>query len=138
MMYYLSFLITVLGLIAYHVAMKKTPAGVNPFMYLIVAYLLAAVFCVPGLFLSAGSKDIKTLDWSVVGVALGVFGIEVGFLLSYRAGWNVGYTALLANTLSTILLLPYAVFVLKDGVTLSKLIGVVLCLAGLTLLVRVG
>ena len=71
-MYISSFLITVLGIITYHVGMKKVAAGVNPFLYLMIAYVVAAVFCVPGLFLASGSLVLKLIDLIVLALALGV------------------------------------------------------------------
>ena len=137
MYYYATLGIAVLGSLTYHLAIKQAPANLNPFFALAVVYALALVLCLTGLAVyPEGSRALRDLRPSVFIVALGVVGIEVGFLLAYRAGWNVGYASLLGNVVTALLLLPVAVLIFKDNVPPAKLGGVALCLAGLALLVR--
>lgn len=137
MLYYLAPCIAVLGSLTYHLAMKQAPANLNPFFALSVAYALALVFCLIGLALHPeGSRALRDLRPSIGFVALGVLFAEVGFLLAYRTGWNVGYASLLVNTSGALLLLLFAIYWFKEGVSATKLSGAALCLAGLALLVR--
>lgn len=136
-MYLSAFLIAVSGCVTYHLAMKQIPANLNPFFALSVAYLIAFILSMLGVLVYPdGSRQLTDLRWSVFGVALGIIGIEAGFLLAYRAGWNVGYAALAVNVLSTLLLLPIAILVIKQGLSVSKLTGVLLCSIGLSLLLK--
>ncbi|MBI2815128.1 MAG: hypothetical protein HYX71_12685 [Opitutae bacterium] len=135
-MYYLTLLIAVVSAASYHLAIKAQPAAVNPFLPLAVAYLLAFLVCVAGLLLwGEGSRSLAALRPSVLWLALSVVGIEVGFLLAYRAGWNIGYAALLVNVCSTLVLLPVALFYFRDQLSPQKIAGVVLSLGGLALLI---
>jgi drug/metabolite transporter (DMT)-like permease len=136
-MYYATLLVAVVSVAGYHLSIKAQPAAVNPFLPLAAAYFIAFFVCVAGLFLwSDGSRSLTALRPSVLWLALSVVGIEVGFLLAYRAGWNVGYAALLVNVCSTLVLLPVALLYFKDQLDPQKIAGVVLSLAGLALLLN--
>lgn len=137
MNYYLAILIAVAGNLTYHIAIKQAPTNLNPFFALAVAYFAAFVLCLVGIALyPEGSRALRDLRPSIFWVALGVVGVEVGFLLAYRLGWNIGYASLLVNVLATLVLLPITIYFFKEGVSAAKFGGVALCLAGLALLVR--
>lgn len=136
-MFYASALVAVVSVAGYHLSIKAQSPTVNPFLPLAAAYFIAFFVCVAGLFIwSEGSRSLTALRPNVVWLALSVVGIEVGFLLAYRAGWNVGYAALLVNVCSTLVLLPVALFYFKDQLGLQKITGIVLSLAGLALLIK--
>jgi drug/metabolite transporter (DMT)-like permease len=136
-MYYLALVIATVGAVVYHLAMKQLPATLNPFFPLAVAYAGALALCSLGLWLwPDGSRSWHDLRPSVAGVALGVVGIEVGFLLAYRSGWNVGYAALAMNACSALLLAPIAAAFFKEDFGVQKIAGMILSLAGLFLLMK--
>lgn len=136
-MYYFALALAVVSAAVYHLSMKVLPGTVNPFLPLTVAYAMALAICTVGLFLwPEGSRSLQALRPSVIGVALGVVGIEVGFLLAYRAGWNIGYAALAANLGTTLLLLPIGLLFFKDHLSPQRMAGVALSLAGLGLLLK--
>ena len=136
-MYYTSILIALVGSVIYHTSMKSIPKELNPFFGLAVIYFLAFIISIVAMFCwPDGSRRISDLQFGVGGVALGVLGIEMGFLLAYRAGWHVGYTALMVNVLSVLILLPIAIVFMKQGVTILKLAGIVLSVAGLAMLMK--
>ena len=88
-MYYASALVAVVSVAGYHLSIKAQSPTVNPFLPLAAAYFIAFFVCVAGLFFwSDGSRSLTALRPSVVWLALSVVGIEVGFLLAYRAGWK--------------------------------------------------
>lgn len=136
-MYLLSLAIATTGAVVYHLSMKQLPENLNPFFPLAAAYVGALALCLIGLWLwPTGSRSLSALRPSVAGVAIGVVGIEVGFLLAYRAGWNVGYAALAANAASALVLAPLACLIFKEQFTFNKAAGMALCLAGILLLVK--
>jgi drug/metabolite transporter (DMT)-like permease len=67
-------------------------------------------------------------------VAVGILGIELGFLLAYRAGWNVGLAALSSNLLTTLVLLPLGYLLFREQPSLARMGGVVLSMLGLWLM----
>lgn len=136
-MYYAAIAIAIVSSASYHLSIKTQPGTVNPFLPLAVAYLAAFAVCVAGLFLwTEGSRSLAALRPNVLWLALSVVGIEVGFLLAYRAGWNVGYAALAVNVCSALALLPFALLLFKQQIDSGKLAGMVLSLAGLFLLLK--
>ena len=78
--------------------------------------------------------ELKQLNWASIGLALAVMGIEFGYLLMYRAGWNLGIAAVLVTVLAALILVPVAVFVFKHKLSWVNIAGILVCLAGLVML----
>lgn len=68
----------------------------------------------------------------MLGVA--IVGLEFGYIMAYRAGWNISVGSLVANIILAIVLIPVGIFFYKEGFDLNKVFGVILCLAGLILI----
>ena len=99
--FYLSFGIAVLASVLYHIFQKATPQGVNPAIGLIVTYLVALVlsFFLLGLFPLEKSvwDEFRKVNWASLALGVGIVGLEVGFLLAYRSGWNLSIAAVAAK-----------------------------------------
>ena len=80
------------------------------------------------------TTELKQLNWASVGLAIAVVGIEFGFLLTYRSGWNLGIAAVLVNVIASLILVPVAIYVFKDKISLINVLGILVCLAGLVML----
>ena len=78
--------------------------------------------------------EIKQLNWASMGLAIAVVGIEFGFLLVYRSGWNLGIAAVLVNVVASLILVPVAIWVFKDKISWINVMGILVCLAGLVML----
>jgi multidrug transporter EmrE-like cation transporter len=78
--------------------------------------------------------EVRQLNWASYLLAFSIVGLEIGFLLVYRAGWNVGIAAVLVNVVASLLLVPVALFVFKQQLTWVNIIGILVCLAGLIML----
>lgn len=133
--YVFSIVLVVLSNVIYNVAQKSTPKGANPFTALLVTYITAAILTVilsffyktEDNFFSSFSK----LNWTSIALGISIVGLEFGYLLAYRAGWNISIGSLVANIALAIILIPVGIIAYKEGFELHKIIGVVLCLAGL-------
>ncbi len=137
MFYYLAMLFAVVGSVIYHLCIKKIPSTVNPFFTLFVAYMGAAALCLVGLLaMGEGRRDLAAISPWHFGLALGVVGIEIGFLLAYRVGWQVGYAAISVNVLTTMILIPLGVLTYQERFTLQKAGGLAACIFGLVLLIK--
>ena len=77
---------------------------------------------------------MKELNWATFALGFGIVGLELGFLLAYRAGWNLSLGALYSNVMVTVLLLPIGVLVFKETLTGRHWVGLALALSGLMLL----
>lgn len=133
-MYVLAFILAITGSVVYHLSIKYVPNGVNPFLSLSLSYGIALLLCLPGIYLYEGGRSLQILNWSVAGVALGILGIEVGFLLLYRAGGHLGVSSLLTNAASTLLLLPIGLLFFREAFSVTRLMGMVVTLGGLWLM----
>jgi len=61
--------------------------------------------------------ELRRLNWASYLLAVAIVGLEVGFLLVYRSGWNIGLAAVLVNVVASLLLVPLALFVFKIALT---------------------
>ncbi len=123
--------------VLYHVAQKSIPAGVHPLLSVAVTYATALLFTLLLWPLSPGGapkvSDIGQLNWATLGVALSAVGIEIGFLLAYRAGWNINIGSLIVSVAVALLLIPTGALLFKEHLSAANVAGIVLCLAGLVL-----
>ena len=133
-MYVLAVILAIAGSVVYHLSIKFVPSGVNPFLSLSVSYGIALLLCLPGIYLYEGRRNFQILNWSVTGVALGMLGIEIGFLLLYRAGGHLGVSSLLTNAASTLLLLPIGLLFFREAFSVTRLLGMGIALCGLWLM----
>jgi drug/metabolite transporter (DMT)-like permease len=78
--------------------------------------------------------ELKKLNWASIGLAVAVVGIEFGFLLTYRSGWNLGIAAVMVNVVASLLLIPVAIFFFKDKISWINIMGILVCLVGLVML----
>lgn len=135
-MYLSALLLAVAGSVIYHLSLKHVPQAVNPFLTLAVSYGLAMLLCLVGMLFSPGSRSLLAVNWSSSGVALGILGIELGFLLAYRAGWQMGVASLSANVISTLVLLPLGFLLFREQPSLLRLGGAMVSLTGLWLMLQ--
>ncbi len=119
----------------YHVCSKSTPRDANMFMSLVVTYLVATASSIAFYLFSAQNNgilsDVKSLNWTSILLGVGIFGIELGFIKMYRAGWNISAASLLTNAAISILLIFIGLIFYREHLSTNQMIGIVLCLAGL-------
>jgi len=138
MMYYVSVSIAVVSSALYHFSQKATPRGVNPPISLLVTYAVAMLLTVCLLYFMPAQKgilaEVHQLNWASYVLAVSIVGLEVGFLLIYRSGWNIGLAAVLVNVVASLILVPVALLVFKDRLNWVNIAGILTCLAGLIML----
>lgn len=126
--------------VAYHVVLKMTPAGANPLLSLLVTYgavamLFAAVLAFgPGTF--EWRQELRSLNWTAIALAFAIIGLDLGFILLYRSGFEVSLGALVTQTAAAMLLVGIGVLVFREKLSLANGLGIALCLAGLWLVNR--
>ena len=137
-LFYFSISLAIASSALYHFVAKSTPSSVNFTVSLLVTYAIAFVITLTGFFFfpvkNGVLAEIRQLNWASIGLAVAVVGIEFGFLLSYRAGWNLGIAAVLVNVIASLILVPVAIVVFKDEITWVNVLGILVCLAGLVML----
>ena len=137
-LFYFSITLAILSSSLYHFMAKSTPSNVNSTVSLLVTYAVAFVVTLLGFFffpVTGGIKaELTKLNWASVGLAIAIVGIEFGFLLVYRSGWNLGIVAVLTNVVASLILVPVAIFLFKDRLTWVNIMGIFVCLIGLLML----
>ena len=136
--FYFSITLAIASSALYHFSAKSTPANVNFPISLLVTYAVALgiVFVATFFFPTkiGFMFELKQLNWASFLLAIAIVGIEFGFLLVYRSGWNLGIAAVLVNVVASLILVPVAIFVFKDKLNWVNIVGILVCLAGLIML----
>ena len=137
-LFYFSITLAIASSALYHFTAKSTPSNVNFTVSLLVTYAIAFVVTFVGFFFFPAENgilaEIKQLNWASIALAVAIVGIEFGFLLTYRAGWNLGIAAVLVNVIASLILVPVAIFLFKDEISWINILGILVCLAGLVML----
>jgi drug/metabolite transporter (DMT)-like permease len=137
-LFYFSITLAILSSALYHFVAKSTPTNVNFTVSLLVTYAIAFIVTLIGFFFFPATNgitaELKQLNWASIGLAIAIVGIEYGFLLTYRAGWNLGIAAVLVNVVASLILLPVAIFLFKDKISWINILGIVVCFIGLIML----
>ena len=131
-------LLVILSNFFYHIVQKVTPQDVHPILSLMVSYLGALLLCVVLLVVSPPKEGFRQafrqMNWTSIVLAVTILGIEAGYLLAYRSGWSLNISALVVTVTVTILLIPTGVLLFSEKLSAHRVIGIVVCIAGLLLL----
>jgi drug/metabolite transporter (DMT)-like permease len=137
-LFYFSITLAIFSSALYHFTAKSTPSNVNFTVSLLVTYGVAFMVVLFAFFFFPSKNglifELRQLNWASIVLAIAVVGIEFGFLLTYRAGWNLGIAAVLATVASSLILIPIAIFIFKDKISWVNILGILVCLAGLVML----
>lgn len=139
-MFYLSIAITIVANLIYHISQKSISQTANPIISIIVSYLFALVVSICLIPFSPTKislmNDLRALNWATIAVGIAIVGVELGFLLAYRTGWNISVAATVCSSTCMILLICVGIFYFKEQLSPSKMAGIILCLVGLIMIVR--
>ncbi len=119
----------------YQICAKSVPKEIDPFASLIVTYLVGAAASAVLYFAlrSEGSlvKECGKLNWAPFVLGIVIVGLEAGWIYAYKAGWQVSTGFIVQSAFLAGVLLFVGYFLYRESLTWNKLVGVVLCLAGL-------
>ena len=138
-MFYFSFFLVVAGNILYHLSQKSIPKGLNPAFSVTVSYVVAlALSAALYPFLSAQPirESAREINWASAGVGVSAVAIEFGFLLAYRAGWNLSIASATASAAIALILIPVGILLYRERLSALNVVGLLLCLVGLVLVIR--
>ncbi len=130
--------LVVLSNVLYQICAKSVPEGMNPLASLTITYVVGAVvslilYFVLGRGGSLVSEWQKT-NWAPFVLGLCIVGLEVGFIYAYKAGWPVSTAQIVQAAFLAVILIFVGFFLYKEQLTWNKIVGVLVCLAGLTLI----
>lgn len=123
--------------LCYHLLSKSLPGNTNPFIGLVATYGVAFIgsmilFWITKNTIFANEKNSINIFNLIIGMI--IIGVEGGYMLMYRAGWEVSKASVFANIVLAGLLLILGTVLFKESIDAKKIIGVVLCALGITLL----
>jgi uncharacterized membrane protein len=134
--YYLPIALIIVANVFYNICTKSTPESANPFLSLMMTYLVAAIFtCF--LFIVTGGLErpvlssLKELNWTSYVLGFSVVFLELGYILAYRLGWNISIGSLVANIGLAIILIPIGILCYQEVLSINHIFGIMLCVLGL-------
>ena len=126
--------------VAYHLITKLVPAGASPVATLCSAYLFVFLLCAGILLVTPTEAGFRghfaQLNWTAPALGAAVLLIDLAFILLYRSGYLLSFGALVTQVAAALALLGIGYLFFKDHLTSTKIVGCVLCLAGLWLVNR--
>ena len=121
--------------IIYQICAKGIPEQMNTYASMSVTYAVATAFSVLGFFvITKGGNILKEFgytNWASIILGIVITGLEVGFIFAYKAGWKVSTLATVSNAFLAVALLFVGLFFYHEAINWNKVLGVLICLAGL-------
>jgi drug/metabolite transporter (DMT)-like permease len=138
--YWLSAALVIGSVIGYHMCQKLIPSGAHPLLSVLVTFatatlvtLLSAPLWMKGCSLAA---EVHKLNWASVALGVAIVGVDVGYLLLYRGGWDISLGGVFCNTSAAVLLVPVGVLAFKERLVSANYVGIVLASLGVWLIAR--
>jgi multidrug transporter EmrE-like cation transporter len=130
--------IAIIATVAYHIVLKVTPPAASPFLSLAVSYAAGAlIFMLLYMIVPGGTSvraGLQALNWTAVALAAAVVLLDLGFLLLYRAGFDISLAQLITQSAGALILLGVGVAFFKERMTAVNVGGIALCIVGLWLI----
>jgi uncharacterized membrane protein len=136
-MNFLPIILAIITSMLYHLFQKLTPAGAHPILALVVTYVTATIASL--LLLLAFPlnvnlrQSLRSVNWVSVALGLTIVGLELGYLLAYRAGWNISIAGIFSNATVALLLIPIGIVLFNEKLSSFNLLGILFCTLGLIL-----
>lgn len=122
----------------YNIVAKSTPDGVQPFASLTITYFTAMVLSIVMFFVTGHGKNFVTelhkANWTSFAFGCTVIALEFGYIMIYRAGWNVSVAPMVANIGLACVLVIVGLLLYKEMITPQKILGMILCIAGIIII----
>lgn len=132
--------LAIVSTVGYHVVIKLTPGNVNPLLSLAATYALVTALCAAGaLWVPDGvplKEAARQVNWTALGLAVVIVGLDLGFLMLYRTGFEVSLGQILTQAGAALGLVLLGVIVFRERIGLVQVAGIVLCVAGIWLISR--
>ena len=130
--------LVVLSNTLYQICAKSVPEGMNPLASLTITYLIgAAVSCALYYILNRDVnlfREIRQTNWAPIVLGIVVVGLEVGFIYAFRAGWQISMAQIVSSAVLAVILIFVGYLLYHEAITWNKIVGIIVCLAGLVLI----
>jgi len=130
--------IAIAGTVSYHLVLKLTPAGANPFLSLAITFAIGSLAYI-GIFAARPGtaplyEELGQLNWTTLVLAAVVVCLDLSFMMLYRTGFEVSLGQLITQSAAALLLLLLGVAFFAEKLSLANIGGILLCVAGLWLI----
>src|SRR5262245_60729220 len=126
--------IAIAATVGYHVVLKLTPVGANPYLSLAVTYAVAAAVFMAVYAVTPGSGGLRlalgNLNWTTYALGAVIVFLDFGFLMLYRGGFDVSLGQLITQSAGALLLLLIGVAFFAEKLSLTNIGGIALCIVG--------
>ncbi len=140
MYYFLPVIIVVCANVTYDICAKSIPVRLNHFAGLTVTYTCLAIFSFIAFTVSSGGSsllaEVSGINWAVIIYGIASVGLETGYILLFRAGWNISLGGLVCNILVAVSMILVGLFIFGETLTVKQIAGICLCIAGLLFINR--
>jgi len=130
--------LVVLSNVFYQICTKSVPEEMNPFASLTITYVIGAVASF--ILYYALNKEANIIheyskaNWVPFVLGLAIVGLEVGFIYAYKAGWPISIAQVVQAAVLAVILIIVGYLLYHEAVTWNKVVGIIVCLAGLALI----
>ena len=131
-------LLVVVADIAYQICAKSIPPTIHPLASLSVTYAVGALVSVTLYFLlNRGGNLVREyahLNWTAFALGVALVGLEFGSIYIYKVGWAVSTGPLVKNICVMVAMVLLGALVYREAITPTKLLGIIICLIGVSLI----
>lgn len=130
--------VVVLSNVFYQICAKSVPEGINPLASLTITYAIGALSSLILYYaLNNGANifhEYSKINWASFVLGLVIVGLEAGYIYAYKAGWPVSTAQIVQAAILAVILVFVGYFLYKESLTWNKIVGIIVCLAGLGLI----
>ena len=127
--------IIVLANTFYQVCAKGIPSSMDPFASMTITYFVGTICSTILYFIVNRNGNLLTeyskSNWAPALLGLCIVGLEVGFIYAYKVGWQVSTLSIVQSAFVAGVLIFVGWLLYHEAISLSKVIGIVICLIGL-------
>lgn len=122
----------------YQICAKEVPDKINPLASLTITYLIGAISSLVLYFATNKNgnllQEYHKLNWAPFVLGFVIVGLEVGTIYAYKAGWPISVEQIVQASILAVILIFVGALFYKEAVTWNKVVGILICLAGLGLI----
>lgn len=130
--------LVILSNVFYQICTKSVPEKINPFASLTVTYAVGAVLSLILYFILGKEGNIvreyAKLNWAPFVLGISIVGLEAGYIYAFKNGWPVSVAQIIQASLLAVILIFVGYALYKEPITWNKIVGIIVCLAGLGLI----
>lgn len=122
----------------YQICAKEVPDKINPLASLTITYLIGAISSLVLYYATNKNgnlvQEYHKLNWAPFVLGFVIVGLEVGTIYAYKAGWPISVEQIVQASILAVILIFVGALFYKEAVTWNKVVGILICLAGLGLI----